>query len=203
MKKIVFGMGMILLGGCAGATAIPSGFLKNYDALSRGKYLEKVMLAPELKTVQHQMITIAKPSIETVADNSKLTKNAAQEYFSMELVRWLGGVQNWTFKSDSADSPNGSNGLRLETAITELDPGSQAARMWVGPTGLGYSYVQVEGRLVDPASGKVFFAFMDRRSGSDTGGLGLTGGVSRELMQTDLDAIAKSLAKTFRELAKS
>ena len=40
----------------------------------------------------------------------------------------------------------------------------------------------------------------DRRAGSGTGGLDITGGDAKQMMQADLDNIAKSLAQTIADI---
>ena len=61
---------------------------------------------------------------------------------------------------------------------------------------MGHSKVQVEGYLIRKADNKIIFEFADRRTGSAHGGLDISGGDSRELLEADLDNIAKSLVQT-------
>jgi hypothetical protein len=54
--------------------------------------------------------------------------------------------------------------LILRMKITEMNPGSRAARMWVG-MGAGRANVEIEGELVDAKSDKVLLKFGTGRAG--------------------------------------
>jgi hypothetical protein len=70
--------------------------------------------------------------------------------------------------------------LIVEGSFTELNPGSQGKRFWVG-LGAGKSKVCVKGQVVE-AEGKVLGKFEHCRSGV----MGFTGGKSEGLMSTDV-----------------
>ena len=55
---------------------------------------------------------------------------------------------------------------RLDLAITHMDPGSAAKRLWAGEFGAGHAQLQVEGKVVDIESGEVIAAFAERRRSS-------------------------------------
>jgi Domain of unknown function (DUF4410) len=79
--------------------------------------------------------------------------------------------------------------LLLRGKVTKLDPGSQAARYWVS-FGAGAARVEIQGELVDAASGNVLLRFrQERRSG-----VGDLGGDYEELMNRSLDAIGEDVA---------
>jgi len=79
--------------------------------------------------------------------------------------------------------------LILRGTIDRLDPGSQAARYWVG-FGAGAAKTEISGELFDPASGKVLVKFnQERRSG-----VGEFGGDYEELMDRNLAQIGGDVA---------
>ncbi len=83
----------------------------------------------------------------------------------------------------------GARKLILRGTIDRLDPGSQAARYWVG-FGAGAAKTEISGEIFDPASGKVLAKFnQERRSG-----VGELGGDYEELMDRNLVQIGGDVA---------
>jgi hypothetical protein len=70
----------------------------------------------------------------------------------------------------------------LELAITEMTPGSVAARFWAGELGAGHAYVQVEGRLVDSGDGGLLCELVQRTRASGAVGFRDLGGDSGPAM---------------------
>ena len=65
---------------------------------------------------------------------------------------------------------------RLDLAITHMDPGSAAKRIWAGEFGAGHAMLQIEGKVVDIESGAVMAEFAERRRSSGAIGLEDLGG---------------------------
>ena len=187
-RKIYFASVLILMG-CA--TAKPSGFLDNYAMLSKGQYLEQVMVSPDLKALKGSEIEVVSPQLLDLTPNTEYRGDEAQYYLKNMLEVNLRAESGFRVAADKDAAV-----LKLETAITKLDPGSRALRWFATEFGAGHSIVQVEGKLIDTASGKVLLRFSDRRAGSGTGGVDITGGDAREMMQSDFTNIAHSLART-------
>lgn len=83
----------------------------------------------------------------------------------------------------------GKRKLILRGRIDKMDPGSQAARYWVG-FGAGAARTEISGELFDPESGKVLVKFnQERRSG-----VGEFGGDYEELMDRNLAQIGGDVA---------
>lgn len=83
----------------------------------------------------------------------------------------------------------GKRKLILRGRIEKMDPGSQAARYWVG-FGAGAARTEISGELFDPESGKVLVKFnQERRSG-----VGEFGGDYEELMDRNLAQIGGDVA---------
>jgi hypothetical protein len=88
---------------------------------------------------------------------------------------------------DQVDS--GKRKLILRGKVEKMDPGSQAARYWVG-FGAGAAKTEISGELFDPESGKVLVKFdQERRSG-----VGEFGGDYEELMDRNLEQIGGDVA---------
>ncbi|MSR78267.1 MAG: DUF4410 domain-containing protein [Candidatus Omnitrophica bacterium] len=190
MEKI-FLISILLLTGCA--HVYKSEFLKDYSTLTKGKYLEKVFISPDLKPSEKMVIKIEKPDITGAQANDSLPPDMARDALSHLLEQKLGRLYGIKIASAS-DTPTHV----LETAITDLEPGSRFLRWIIGWGLAGSSKVQVEGRILD-ASGKPVVIFADRRAGSAVGGYDLTGGDPRALLENDMEGIAQALADTLQD----
>ena len=67
-------------------------------------------------------------------------------------------MRNNTSVSFPVDAKN-----RFDLAITHMDPGSSAERLWAGEFDAGHAQLQVEGKVVDIESGEIVAAFAERR----------------------------------------
>ena len=65
---------------------------------------------------------------------------------------------------------------RIDLAITYMDPGSAAKRIWAGELGAGHAQVQVEGKVFDIESGQIVATFAERKRSSGAIGLKDIGG---------------------------
>lgn len=82
-----------------------------------------------------------------------------------------------------------SRTLKIRGKIELMDPGSQAARYWVG-FGAGASKTGISGEIVDAATGEVLIRFeQERRSG-----VGSAGGDYEELFDRNLVQIGEDIA---------
>lgn len=87
----------------------------------------------------------------------------------------------------------GAGALVVRGKVTTMDPGSRAARYWAG-FGAGAARTELQGEVVDAASGKVLLRFrQERRSG-----VGLAGGDYVKLMQRNLRTIGEDLGMVLR-----
>ena len=79
--------------------------------------------------------------------------------------------------------------LLVRAKVLQMDPGSRAARYWAG-FGAGAARAELEGEVVESASGKVLLRFrQERRSG-----VGTMGGDYAELMDRNLRQIGEDVA---------
>ena len=200
MKKIIFSIGICLvLAGCA--TADHGGFLDTYEGMTKGKHLEQQRLEPDLKLGNNTLIDIKQPSVEKLPRDQEALNKRYQTYLHNVLEKRLSSISGVQIETgEKKEGAAGGERWILETAITDLDPGSRLARWMAGELGAGHSYVQVEGIIRDASTQKVLMRFADKRAGSGTGGLDITGGDPDQMMEADLDGIAKALTTTLKEL---
>ncbi len=183
--------------GCA--SVHKASFLDPYDTLRNGRYLERVSISRDLNSIQDFAIEVKNPSAKGAGQHAFFPPSEVEEYLLSALLSNLDSVGGIKVYHEGAKKPS-ANYLVLETAVTELEPGSKFGRFMAGELGMGHSHIQVEGRLINPIDNKVLFAFVDRRAGSAMGGMDITGGDPRTLVEDDLEGISNSLAKTLASL---
>jgi hypothetical protein len=79
--------------------------------------------------------------------------------------------------------------LIVRAKLAQLNPGSKAARFWVG-FGAGKSFAVIEGEVIDSASGNALLKFKTVRSS----GFSLTGGDYEKFMSGDIRDIGMDIA---------
>lgn len=89
---------------------------------------------------------------------------------------------------------NDSRGLRVEGAIVECDPGSRAARAWVG-MGAGKAAAGVVCEVYEPGASKAVMRIYTR----DTGSGGMWGGDSASMMNQIFSILATRLSAKIEE----
>jgi hypothetical protein len=83
--------------------------------------------------------------------------------------------------------------LRVRGKVTEMDPGSQAARYWAG-FGAGATRTEITGEVVDGSTGKVLLRFRQQRRS----GVGAGGGSYGDLLDRNLITIGEDMANVLR-----
>lgn len=103
-------------------------------------------------------------------DTAELLARSAPHLLAVDIVETLrdAGFSNVVLDEAAADSTE--QHLTLTGRITDLNPGSQAARAWIG-FGAGKSKVCIEGQISDEA-GKLIGNFSHCRSGLGWGNSG-------------------------------
>jgi Domain of unknown function (DUF4410) len=89
----------------------------------------------------------------------------------------------------------------LELAITEMTPGSAAARMWAGEFGAGHAFVQVDGKLSDADDGTLLCEFSQRTRASGAVGFRDLGGDSGPAMVRQMMGMIARAARNELALA--
>ncbi|MFL6261137.1 MAG: DUF4410 domain-containing protein [Thermoanaerobaculia bacterium] len=83
--------------------------------------------------------------------------------------------------------------LLVRGKVTEMDPGSQAARYWAG-FGAGAARTEITGEVVDGATGAVLLRFKQQRRS----GVGALGGSYGDLLDRNLITIGEDLGNVLR-----
>lgn len=203
-KQIFLLLSVALATGLFGCSSVQkTSYLTDYSQMKDGKHLEKVMVSPELSSRQDFAILIENPNIDYVVEKDAPLTTSSRDYFRDAMqrrLRTIAGLETVRSIELLKDSARGY--LVLKTAITRLDPGSRLTRWFAGELGAGHSHVQVEGELMDPATNTVLMKFSDQRSGSAFSGMDPTGGSSTQLIEADLDGIAKAISETLADHRK-
>lgn len=181
----------ILTSSVFAASPKPSGYLADYGHLEHGEFLEafwadKIAAAADMDTE----ILLGEVSTEKIKKHKGVTVE--------DCVNWLTtGLQEHAWISTGfADAS-----YRLDLAITHMDPGSASKRILAGELGAGHAQVQVEGKLIEMASGKTVAEFAERRSSSGALGLeDLKGDSGPELIEHLLGLISDDAAAELKAI---
>ena len=142
-----------------------SGYLSDYGHLVEGEYLEAywVDMAP-IEQSKSPTIALGDISAIGVKDHKGVTVD--------NCVAWLkSDLQGKLISANNADAR-----YKLDLAITHMDPGSAAKRIWAGEFGAGHAQLQIEGKVTDTESGEVVAEFAERRRSSGAIGVEDLGG---------------------------
>jgi hypothetical protein len=164
--KLVF---IVLIGAFAltanAASPKATGYLLDYDRLVEGEYLEAYWIdMAVIERTEQPNILLGDIAIKGVKDHKGVTVADCVGWLKNDL---LGGA----IVSADQGAP-----YRLELAITHMDPGSAAKRIWAGEFGAGHAMLQIEGKVVDVESGAVIAEFAERRRSSGAIGVEDLGG---------------------------
>lgn len=151
---IVFLLGGFALSASA-ASPKPSGYLSSYDRLVEAEYLEAFWVdIPGITRTQSPRFLLGDISVGGIEDHKGVTVD--------DCVAWL----RTDLLSSAAIGDDPAAAYRLDLAITHMDPGSAAKRLWAGEFGAGHAQLQIEGKVVNIESGQVVAEFAERRRSS-------------------------------------
>jgi len=97
------------------------------------------------------------------ADTARRAAELAPHLLAVDIVETLRDHGFTAITLSDSPQPAGGEAMQLTGEFTEINPGSQAARAWIG-FGAGASKVCVSGRLLDPA-GRTIGEFRDCEKG--------------------------------------
>jgi hypothetical protein len=149
--------------GCA-SPPIRSDFAKDMPQLRKGSYIEKVWFDNgTLSSSNYSEVRLETVCGVGVSDQDNITVAEAVQWIKDSIVE--SGEDSVVLRSTGEGAS-----ANLELVITELDPGSTAARFWAGEFGAGHAWVQVEGKLTDTTNHKLlgYFVERERKSGVAT-----------------------------------
>ena len=142
-----------------------SGYLSDYAHLVEGEYLEAYWIdMAAIERSKSPAIGLGKISAIGVKDHKGVTVD--------NCVTWLkSDLQGKLISASYTDAR-----YKLDLAITHMDPGSAAKRIWAGEFGAGHAQLQIEGIVIDTESGEVVAEFAERRRSSGAIGIEDVGG---------------------------
>jgi uncharacterized protein DUF4410 len=194
MRPVAFAIGVALgLAGCA-STPTRTGYLRDYDQLKPGRHLDQYWANRALITQKsYSKIRLGEIDVGRISAHAGVTPEDCKAWFENALRKTPSAHSEHLVADDTAPA-------QLEVAITEMDPGSAAARIFAGELGAGHAWVQVEGRVVDRQSQDQVVAWSARRSSSGTIGIQDVGGdAGPALVRAMLEQIAIDLDSELRE----
>ncbi|MEP7012262.1 MAG: DUF4410 domain-containing protein [Acidobacteriota bacterium] len=161
------------------------------DEIDRVEILEPFRLA-DYDLVVVEPLDGSKTDLPDSDDNAFAPVNSALSHATSPYVAGLDeriGQRIEVVEASRDEIDPGKRKLILRGKVEKMDPGSQAARYWVG-FGAGAAKTEISGELFDPESGKVLVKFdQERRSA-----VGEFGGDYEELMDRNLEQIGGDVA---------
>jgi Domain of unknown function (DUF4410) len=173
----------------------PTEFTPAVGALGKGMFVDQAWVdSGTLHAGRYARIALGSVDVSRIHDQKGISASDAAAALTGALL-----------EPGSADTvvtlPGAGGAAKLETAITELDPGDAFARVMAGELGAGHAWVQVEARLVDPATGKPVAVFVERSRDSGAAGLRDTfGSAGPTLVREMLKRAASDLRDELRAL---
>ncbi len=179
---------------------------KEAASTAPGKYkewgpdIDQLEIVKTFKLADYRTIVIEPFTSEGVKlpdkdDNSYDSARRALAESPEYLAGGLNGLldQKVYLAEDNADTKKAGT-LIIRAKVTVMDPGSRAARYWVG-FGAGAARTEIEGEIVDAHTGEVLLRFTQQRRS----GVGAYGGDYQELMRRNLNTIGEDVAHMLRE----
>lgn len=172
-----------ILAGCASAKK--TAFITDFDKMPKGQHVDRFRSNPQLLN-SNTLSNIFLADIDTtsVKDAKGISAHEAAASLREAFVTAL------KEKGMSSVADRSSATSELQLAISELNPGDQAARIFAAELGAGHAKVQVDGKLT-AKTGEEIAAFVDRRNRSGAIGFRDVGG----------DAGPKMIEEMFNQIA--
>ncbi len=184
----------LFLGGCS--PTIQTGYLRDYDKLHEGKYLQNYWSNTTLiGKKKYSKIQVERIAIDRISNQEGVTAKDSKEWLRDGLIkaaRASGTPIVFESRPDGAQA-------RMEISITQMTPGSAAGRIFAGELGMGHASVQVEGLIVDMKSREEVVAFSDRRfSSAAIGFRDFSGDAGPTLVREMLEQIAADIMQELK-----
>ena len=149
---------VVVLAGCA-SPPIRSDFMVDKPSLKEGRYVDQVWFDENtVKTSRYGEVRLEVVRGVGISDQTGVTV--------AEAVQWTKEAITKPGTDLIVQSNSPGQTAFLELAITELNPGSTAARFWAGELGAGHAWVQIEGKLTDATTRKLIGYFTERERAS-------------------------------------
>jgi hypothetical protein len=187
-----FAVVVLLMTGCA--TAKRPAAVAGCAPLHVGRHLDGYWSAPDFNRQAMTKIYFAPVETSQIKDRPGVSVADVVQWFTKDTVATIHEYHSWSL----VDRPDEST-TKLLITITYFTPGSAAGRIWAGEFGAGSAIVQIEGKLIESATGKQLACFFDDRR--DTGAVGfedMTGEIGPKLVKRTVRRVATNV---IRELA--
>jgi hypothetical protein len=158
-----------------------------------GPDIDQIEIVKPFKLADYKAISVepfetAKAKLPDRDDNSYEAASKVLASSTEGVVQGLRGSIDQKVSIDEKERHEAGT-LILKATVTVMDPGSRAARYWAG-FGAGAARAEIEGELIDAATGETLVRFTQQRRS----GVGVYGGDYQELMQRNLNAIGEDVA---------
>lgn len=188
--------------GCGAMKVSPveTSFTKGVEMVE-DKDIGKVYLAPDFNFKGYDILLITELSTASVLPQKGIDPEEMRIYFKNQLIKRLGETGVFKTVTDdnsvlSSKQASTTKILIMEGIFTELDPGNQALRYFVG-FGAGAAKVQIETVVKDPQNKQAYFMVSDRRAAA----MGAFGGNSKAFILDSLSKIAEAHASFIKRIA--
>lgn len=163
-----------------------------------GPDIDRIEIVKSFRLGDYTTLTVTPldtTSTAKVGDADLAAKMAA--VLGNATVPFLDGLKKATRLTVADVQPDGGRRtLLVRGKVTVMDPGSRSKRIFVG-YGAGAARTEVQGEIVDAATGDVLVRFtQERRSGIETFGRGSS---YEEIMKRNLTAIGEDVANLLKE----
>ena len=161
-------LGALLIGGCATTptvvrpTKYPSS-AKDWHGIDSIEFLQELRLEDYSRLIMEPLnisATKLPPKDENTYAAAIRILNRADSIVLIEIQDRVKG--NLEVSNAKPESRSLEKTLLLRGKVTEIDPGSRAARYWIG-FGAGRAWVTISGEIVDAKTDKVLLSFEQRR----------------------------------------
>lgn len=190
------------IAGCATSPERTGTTLTLPHPMSPNSHVDRFYMAPSFKPQDYDLLLVAEPILATPLPKGELTYTPwavdLRTAFAQAMQR--AGLFSHV-ETEATPDLEARKIATLESAITEMDPGSQFGRWMFGEFGGGNSFLEVEGRIVDIQTHAVLVQFADRRRGAAV--FDIAGGDSQALLQEDLRGIAKGVAMALEKAVRT
>ncbi len=189
-------LGAIFLTGCATSGSrrpakIPFS-AKHWNGMDSIEFLQDWRLGSYSRVIIEPIDTAGAklpPKDENTYEPTITVLKRADSVIEGRLNRVLGGTPPASIRAAGSPPPDGA--LVLRSKVVEINPGSQAARYFVG-FGAGAAWVKISGEVVDGKSGAVLMRFEQQRVGA----MGAFGGAYVPMLTDCISGIAKDVGVT-------
>jgi len=192
----------LLITGCETMQMKPIEHISHKEiAMVEDKDVGMVYLEPGFNFKMYDALLISKVQTQSVVPMKGIDPEEAGIFFRKQLVKTISNAGIFKLVTDDATQAIAGQValprmLSLESFFTEMEPGNQALRYFVG-YGAGAAKIQVEFEIRDPQTKKLLYKASDRFVGAG-GGLG---GDSKLLINMNLTKMAEAQAEFMKRIA--